>query len=177
MTAPGLSTKAVRFADPWIPNASDRTPKQAFLEAYVVHVEAGEYTTVPLTKWYSPHCTFHTQNGTNYHGADAIGKWMRGPVFGAFEKVQHDLGAYVEIQKDEESSWIFFSATRNVFLKGNTGETPDVTVPVLWECVIGPAESEDGFDGLQFKMVRLCWDTAGVAAKMRERRQSYQGAS
>ena len=103
---------------------------------------------------------------------------MRGPVFGVFERVRHDLGAYHEILGDTAGaeSTVFIRATRNIWMKGNKTDKPDVSVPMLWVCTIGPAESLDAYKGLQFKEVHLGWDTVQVAALFRERNSSYQGA-
>ena len=169
--------KGVHIQDPWVAGVGEKTPAQAFFEAYAKNVDAGEFFDIPLTRWYAPKAVYHAQNAVEYHGAEAIGEWMRGPVFGNFERVRHDLGAYWEIIPDQGDSIVFMRATRHVYMKGNKTEQPDVTVPMLWVCTIGAADSDDGYQGLQFKDIHLGWDTAKVAALMRERGRSYQGAS
>ena len=166
----------MHIQDPWISGEGEKTAAQAFFEAYVKNVDAGDYRDTPLTKWYSPKAIFHAQNGTVYDGDEAIGEWMRGPVFGVFEMVKHDFGSYYEILPEKGDSLVFMRATRHVYMKGNRDE-PDVTVPMLWNCTIGPADSKDGYNGLQFKEIFLGWDTSKVAMLMQKRNESYQGAS
>ena len=49
---------------------------------------------------------------------------------------------------------------RNIWMKGNTTASPDVSIPVHVTFLIGPAESPEGFNGLQFKEAFIFWDTA-----------------
>jgi hypothetical protein len=50
--------------------------------------------------------------------------------------------------------------TRNIWVPGNNAEEPTVSAPLSWICTIGPADSADAVDGLNFKEVWLYWDTA-----------------
>lgn len=66
--------KNVHIQNPWIAGEGEKTAAQAFFEAYAKNIDAGEFLNVPLTKWYAPKAVFHSQNGVDYHGADAIGE-------------------------------------------------------------------------------------------------------
>lgn len=48
---------------------------------------------------------------------------------------------------------------------GNTSTQPDVSVPMAWNTIIGPAE---GTGGLNVKEVWLYWDTGPLVKFMKE---------
>ncbi|KAK4555444.1 hypothetical protein LTR86_007741 [Recurvomyces mirabilis] len=154
----------IHIESPWAAESGMKTGVQRFLEGYISDVDKQLFTTVPMTRWYSAEAVFHAQDGKDYLGAESIGSWMRGTVFGAFEKVTHDLNSYYEISGADEggSSLVFFHAMRRVFLKGNLSEQSDVVVPLLWLCRVGKADSEVAPMGLQLQEVWMSWDTGAV---------------
>ncbi|GLB05848.1 hypothetical protein AtubIFM57258_001139 [Aspergillus tubingensis] len=53
--------------------------------------------------------------------------------------------------------------TRNIWLPERDTEEPTVAIPLSHISTIGPADSADALDGLQFEEVWLYWDTAMLA--------------
>jgi hypothetical protein len=66
----------------------------------------------------------------------------------------------VEIERDDGTSQIYAQNVRNLWLLGNEGEKPDVSIPVTMIAIVGKSGSEKTPEGLQFKEVWLYWDAA-----------------
>lgn len=92
--------------------------------------------------------------------------WMKG-LFAPFEKFDHLIHYVREIARDGEENGLVtldFRCTRQIWIKGNKSEKPDVEVPMYWSSTIGPGE--EGYNGLQFREVHLFWDTGPLMKLM-----------
>lgn len=135
------------------------TPTQRFFRQYVDAVDSKGYNVGSGLKFYSKDVTFHNQNNAVYHGGEEMWAWMK-KLFGVFERIKHDFVHLVEIERDDGSSQIYTQAIRKLWLLGNAGEEPTVSIPVTMIAIIGESGVEGTPEGLDFKEVWLYWDTA-----------------
>jgi hypothetical protein len=144
----------------WL-NSGPRTRAQRFIRDYSMRVDRKDFDTCGGLRYYSTNVTFHNQNNAEYHGGEQAWTWMK-ELFAPFEKMRHDVHQLYEIDPGDGSGNVIVEVrvTRNIWMKGNTGEKPDVSVPVHLTWIIGEAETEGACEGLQFKEVWIFWDTA-----------------
>ncbi|KAL6917232.1 hypothetical protein FSST1_008727 [Fusarium sambucinum] len=55
---------------------------------------------------------------------------------------------------------IYTQNVRNLWLRGNKGDKPTVSIPVTMIAIIGKSGSDETAEGMHFKEVWLYWDTA-----------------
>ncbi|PYH29351.1 uncharacterized protein BO87DRAFT_401407 [Aspergillus neoniger CBS 115656] len=101
-------------------------------------------------------------NTAQYNGGDEMWASMK-RLFGQFKSLQHDFHNLWEVKNDDGTTATISQWTRNIWLPGNDTEEPTVDIPLSWISTIGPADSADALDGLQFKEVWLYWDTTMLA--------------
>lgn len=135
------------------------TPTQRFLQQYVATVDSKGYDFGSGLKFYSEDVTFHNQNNAVYHGGEQMWAWMK-KLFAVFERIRHDWVHLVEIERDDGTSQIYAQNLRNLWLLGNEGEKPDVSIPVTMIAIVGKSGDGKTPEGLHFKEVWLYWDTA-----------------
>lgn len=139
-----------------------QSPAQVFYKEYVSTMDSGGFNQGSGTCFYAPSVIYHAPNGTTYHDGDQMWRWMR-ELFAPFERLNHPIHSVREIAHTDDDAGtvtLYARATRRLWMNGNKSDKPDVEVPMFWMCTIGPAETKDGFGGLQFKEVWLFWDTA-----------------
>ncbi len=136
-----------------------KTPTYIFFKNYAATVDRREYNIGSPLRYYSPNVVYHNQNGATYHGAAQMWPWMQ-DLFKPFERLEHLILMAREIPRADGSFTADFRILRRLWVKGNTSDKPDVEVPVWWECNIGPAETPEGFNGLQMKESWIFWDTS-----------------
>jgi len=121
------------------------------------------YETGSGLEFYSPDVTFHNQNGAVYHGGDKMWAWMK-KLSSVFERIRHDHIHLVEIERDDGTTQIYQQGIRNLWLVGEEGEEPTVSIPVTFIAVVGKSGGGVGEqqtpEGLCFKEVWIYWDTA-----------------
>ncbi|KAH8683941.1 hypothetical protein BGZ61DRAFT_357296 [Ilyonectria robusta] len=135
------------------------TPTGRFFKQYADAVDSRGYDGGSGLKFYSKDVTFHNQNNAVYHGGDEMWAWMK-KLFGVFERIHHDWVQFLEIERDDGRSQIYSQNVRNLWLRGNKGEKPTVSIPVTMIAIIGKSDDENTPEGLHFKEVWLYWDTA-----------------
>lgn len=143
-------------------SAGPTTPAAKLFHAYVENVDTAAYNRQPQSKFYSNTVTFHNTNGATYNSADEMTAWMR-ELFAPFEKMNHTYDRLREIDNGDGTYALDIWATRHIWVKAKEreGEGPDVSVPLMYSCVVVP---ESGFSGteqerLRIKEVWLYWDT------------------
>ncbi|OJI88620.1 hypothetical protein ASPTUDRAFT_196156 [Aspergillus tubingensis CBS 134.48] len=125
-----------------------QTPAQQHFIKYVDTVDTYGSSHGSGLRFYSRNVIFHNQNTAQYNGGNEMWAWMK-RLFGQSKGLRHDF----------HNLW----ETRNIWPPGNDTEEPTVAIPLSWISTIGPANSADALDGLQFKEVWLYWDTAILA--------------
>lgn len=88
--------------------------------------------------------------------------WMK-RLFEQLKGLRHDFHNLWEVRNDDGTTTIISQWTRNNWLPERDTEEPTVAIPLSRISTIGPADSADALDGLQFKEVWLYWDTAMLA--------------
>jgi hypothetical protein len=145
------------------------TRAQKFFETYRLAVEAQAFNTPGLgPRYYSPSVIFHNTNGTIYRGAEQMWEWMR-ELFAPFERMHHPFEHCVEVANGDGTSLLTMRWVRQIWIKGHTGPEPDVSVPMAWSAIVGPAAEGEGqgTGGLQMKEVWLYWDTGPLMKFMK----------
>jgi hypothetical protein len=139
------------------------TPTQRFFQSYVSTVDSKGYNSGSGLEFYSPTVTFHNQNGAVYHGGEEMWAWMK-KLFGVFERIRHDWIHFAEIELDDDDggrSQIYLQGMRNLWMVGEEGEKPTVSIPVTFIAVVGKSGGgQETPEGLCFEEVWLYWDTA-----------------
>ncbi|GAQ46490.1 hypothetical protein PDE_05902 [Aspergillus niger] len=113
-------------------------------------------------RFYSKNVIFHNQNTAQYNGGDEMRAWMK-RLFEQLKGLRHDFHNLWEVRNDDGTTTIISQWTRNNWLPERDTEEPTVAIPLSRISTIGPADSADALDGLQFKEVWLYWDTAMLA--------------
>ncbi|KAG7420075.1 hypothetical protein ACKAV7_003959 [Fusarium commune] len=140
-------------------NDGPQSPTQRFFKQYVNAVDSRGYDSGSGLKFYSEDVIFHNQNNAVYNGGDEMWAWMK-KLFEVFERIQHDWIHFVEIEHDDETSQIYTQNIRNLWLRGDKGSKPTVSIPITMIAIIGKSGSDETPEGLHFKEVWLYWDTA-----------------
>lgn len=154
-----MSSKQVFIQNPWIWGGNNpKTDAMRFFEAYADAVENRTFGE-EITKWYGDLTVYRSETGKIFYGAEEMRQWMS-TLFFSFEKVDHPPEHYLELPEDDGTSKVYASFRRRLWLKGNTGEEPDIDTPMAWMCHIGPAKGGNGYLGLHFHDVQLYWDKA-----------------
>jgi hypothetical protein len=138
------------------------TPAQQFFKKYVDTVDSYGFNHGSGLRFYSKDVIFHNQNNAQYNGGNEMWAWMK-RLFGQFKSMRHDFHSLWEVKNDGGTATIMSQWTRNIWLPGNNTEEPTVSIPLSWISIIGPADSADALDGLNFREVWLYWDTALLA--------------
>ncbi|KAM0235170.1 hypothetical protein ACHAPO_005966 [Fusarium lateritium] len=136
-----------------------QSPTQKFFKQYVNAVDSRGYDSGSGLKFYSKDVVFHNQNGAIYYGGDEMWAWMK-KLFDVFERIQHDWVQFLEVERDDGTSQIYTQNVRNLWLRGNKGDEPTVSIPVTMIAIIGKSGSDETAEGMHFKEVWLYWDTA-----------------
>ena len=136
-----------------------KTSVQQFIKQYVETVDSNGFNTGSGSRFYSNEVVFHNQNNAEYHGGEEMWAWMK-LLFGQFRRLKHDILNVWEISNDDETSTLMLQGVRNIWLSGNFTHTPTVSIPMSWVSRIGPADSPEAVNGLQFQEVWLYGDTA-----------------
>lgn len=157
----------------WTTEDPNKPSEQKFFEAYGRSVDSLTFAQTSMTQWYSSKVTFRSETGKLFHGAEEMKTWMK-DLFFSFEKIKHVPEYYVQYSsknaEGKESMKVHAQFRRLLWLKGNTGDEPDVDTPVAWVCEVGKADEgdEDGYLGLQFKDVSLYWDKTKTVALLKK---------
>jgi hypothetical protein len=147
------------------PHWEPTTPTQKFFKAYVNAVDNKGYDIGSGLKFYSKDVTFHNQNNAVYHGGEEMWAWMK-KLFGIFDRISHDWIQFTEIEHDDGTTQFITQNVRNLWIKGNDGEKPTLSIPVVMIAIVGPSGDENTPEGLDFKEVWLYWDTALLLPKL-----------
>ena len=141
------------------------TPAQTFFDTYRQAVDDGKFNSHgQCALYYAPDVVFHNSNGSTYHGLEDLWNWLK-DLLSPFEKVHHAFHHCVEIANPPGRSsgdvMMQMRLQRQIWMKGNVAEKPDVVVPLGWHALVGPiaAHSGQGASGLRMKEVWLFWDT------------------
>ncbi|KAM0490244.1 hypothetical protein ACHAP8_011781 [Fusarium lateritium] len=119
-----------------------QSPTQKFFKQYVNAVDSRGYDSGSGLKFYSKDVA-----------------WMK-KLFDVFERIQHDWVQFLEVERDDGTSQIYTQNVRNLWLRGNKGDKPTVSIPVTMIAIIGKSGSDETAEGMHFKEVWLYWDTA-----------------
>lgn len=146
-----------------------------FFEKYNAAVIACTFND-PYHKWFAPSAKFWANDGTYYDGGDEIWEWMKGALFGAYEKLEPtDLISTVILNGHEKGDRIIQQQTMTFWFKSDKEGEENLKgegVPIrrTIEFVSGPSEVEgQGTDGLQYYVGKTFWDTE-LLTKERARR-------
>ena len=137
-----------------------QTAVQRFINDYSERMDRKDFSSTSQ-RYFHPKVVIYNQNNAVYIGGAVCWTWVQ-VVFAPFEKMRTDMHHLYEIDPEDGSGDVRIEArgVRNVWMRGNKSEEPDVCVPVHSSWVIAKAKSEEAFEGLQFKEVRTFWDTA-----------------
>lgn len=134
------------ISNPWIwYNDEEKTPTQKFFEAYANAVNTRTFGEASITRWYAPSIVTRSETLKEFHGAQAMADWMRDLLI-PFERINHIPETYLEYTNPDGTVCVHARFLRQLWLKGNTSDEPE------------PAETEDGYNGLQWKELQLFWD-------------------
>lgn len=185
---------------PW--NESTRSvPSLAFLEAYTNNVKACNFGG-PYHDWFTASAMYYNMDGKVYDGGEAIWDWMRGELFGPFERIGEDeqrvarvlrgaatvrpgvgvvdeCGLHTSEQElqpgDKKADLIFYEQVIIFYLKQLPGE--GIPVRRLMEWVISDSEVEgQGWKGSQIWKGKVWWDRTPLGQEIAARRAA-KGAS
>lgn len=146
------------IANPWIwYNDEEKTPTQMFFEAYANAVNTRTFDEAPMTRWYAPSVNTRSETLKEFHGAQAMADWMR-DLFIPFERIHHIPETYLEHTNPDGTVSVYATCLWQFWLKGNMSDEPDSNTPLAWVAKVGLAETEDGYNGLQWKELQLFWD-------------------
>jgi hypothetical protein len=145
-----------------------------FIEAYTNEVSASLTLSYPDTRYYSPTRNFFDTTNKTHIGATAIKAWML-KLFSPISRVDMDPTSFLVLdESQDEQEWtVCFECMVEYFLKDDGkegGEGVPILAPRIFVFTIGEEEAgTGGFDGLQFRDVKLYWDTALVSNEMKRR--------
>jgi hypothetical protein len=162
-----------RHSGPYSTETRSQRPLR-FIEAYTNEVSSSLTLSYPDTQYYSPTCNFFDTTNKNYVGATAIKTWML-KLFSPFSKVGIEPTSFLVIDEggDEKEWTVYFECMVDYYLKADQEKGRDevpILAPRIFVFVIGEEEEgSGGFDGLQFRDVKLYWDTALVSNEVKRR--------
>lgn len=143
-------------------DAGPKTPAAALFHAYVHNVDTGGYNKQSQGKFYSENLKFINCNGVVYYGYEQMTTWMR-ELFAPFESMKHTHDKFREIDNEDGTYALDMWSTRNIWIKGKShdGDKPDVSVPFMYSCLVGPDETVNGAgdEKLRILQANIYWDT------------------
>jgi len=136
------------------------TPQQQFFADYVQAVQRRDLDKA--VEYYSRDVFFENCNGAIYNGRSELREWFAG-LFAPFERIEHTFRHCIVVSDydDKGRTFCHMRFERQLWMKGNKGETPDVRSPMSFNTLIGPAVKGEGATGLELQMdeVWFFWDT------------------
>lgn len=154
-SSPTPNLKTFIHTGPFNPSARLH-PALSYFESYVRTVDSCVFTG-PCTRWYAQSATFHNQDLTVYGSGSEIWEWMKGPLFGGFEKMEGEVVRILVVElvvelaaeKGEEKWLLVLDELRTFWFRGQGGKDRKVTVPRALQFVVGRAEDGEGEGGWQ----------------------------
>lgn len=149
-----------RHTDDWSSHRDDNRALR-FVHAYTEDVTGNLALNTLDTKLYTPSTVFFDTTNVTYTGANAIKRWVRellsklGTV--NWRRIQRASWSLTNLRQTKPCSQSTQSSISDISSK----ETPrPILMRRMFVFEIRDKEPEDGFDDLQFFVVKLVWDTA-----------------